>query len=134
MRSDPLRVLIDCETSGAVRLAAQLSLFAWADPPPPKPAPRGGCGFRVWHPCACGSTHSMLFVTDPYNVLALRWWTISRHSPHTLEMMTERLIAWGLMPASPGPDRWKFRSRTFDGIANACADQWGGWAQQEARA
>ena len=27
--------------------------------------------------------------------------------------------------APPGPDRWRFRSRTFDGIAAACADQWG---------
>ncbi len=36
--------------------------------------------------------------------------------------------------ASPGPDRWKLRSRTFQGIANACADQWGGAAQQEERA
>ena len=26
----------------------------------------------------------------------------------------------------PGPDRWKERSRTFAGIAEACADQWGG--------
>lgn len=25
----------------------------------------------------------------------------------------------------PGPDRWKERSRTFAGIAEACADQWG---------
>ena len=25
----------------------------------------------------------------------------------------------------PGPDRWKNRSRTFKGIANAMADQWG---------
>lgn len=25
----------------------------------------------------------------------------------------------------PGPDRWKNRSRTFEGIANAMADQWG---------
>jgi site-specific DNA-cytosine methylase len=25
----------------------------------------------------------------------------------------------------PGPDRWKERSRTFDGIAAAMADQWG---------
>ena len=25
----------------------------------------------------------------------------------------------------PGPDRWRERSRTFDGIANAMADQWG---------
>lgn len=28
----------------------------------------------------------------------------------------------------PGPDRWKERSRTFDGIAAAMADQWGGLA------
>ena len=28
-----------------------------------------------------------------------------------------------LMP--PGPDRWKERSRTFQGIADAMADQWG---------
>lgn len=27
--------------------------------------------------------------------------------------------------ASPGPDRWKERSRTLQGIANAMADQWG---------
>lgn len=25
----------------------------------------------------------------------------------------------------PGPDRWKERSRTFDGVAQAMADQWG---------
>lgn len=34
--------------------------------------------------------------------------------------------------ASPGPDRWRFRSRTFAGVAEACADQWGGWAAEEA--
>ena len=26
----------------------------------------------------------------------------------------------------PGPDRWKERSRTFQGVADAMADQWGG--------
>ena len=31
---------------------------------------------------------------------------------------------------SPGPDRWKNRSRTLEGIANAMADQWGGLATQ----
>ena len=35
--------------------------------------------------------------------------------------------------ASPGPDRWKFRSRTFEGIAAAAADQWGGWASAQER-
>lgn len=30
--------------------------------------------------------------------------------------------------ASPGPDRWKLRSRTYPGMAAACAIQWGGWA------
>lgn len=29
---------------------------------------------------------------------------------------------------SPGPDRWKERSRTFQGIAEAMADQWGQYA------
>ncbi len=28
--------------------------------------------------------------------------------------------------APPGPDRWRFRSRTFEGVAAACADQWAG--------
>jgi len=27
--------------------------------------------------------------------------------------------------ASPSPDRWKIRSKTFPGIARAMADQWG---------
>ncbi|RLK55904.1 hypothetical protein BCL79_0276 [Stenotrophomonas rhizophila] len=30
---------------------------------------------------------------------------------------------------APGPDRWKERSRTFEGIAEAMADQWGDVAQ-----
>ena len=34
--------------------------------------------------------------------------------------------------APPGPDRWKIRSRTFQGVAEACADQWGAHALQEA--
>ena len=33
--------------------------------------------------------------------------------------------------ASPGPDRWRIRSRTFTGIAAAMASQWGGDARQE---
>lgn len=33
---------------------------------------------------------------------------------------------------SPGPDRWRERSRFFTGIADAMADQWGGWALREA--
>jgi hypothetical protein len=32
----------------------------------------------------------------------------------------------------PGPDRWKERSRSFQGIADAMADQWGAIAQQVA--
>jgi hypothetical protein len=31
-----------------------------------------------------------------------------------------------LMP--PSPDRWKERSRTYEGVAEAMADQWGGYA------
>jgi hypothetical protein len=35
---------------------------------------------------------------------------------------------------SPGPDRWKERSRFFPGIASAMAAQWGGFALQETAA
>lgn len=34
--------------------------------------------------------------------------------------------------APPGPDRWKDRSRTFPGIAEAMADQWGAILEAEA--
>jgi hypothetical protein len=32
---------------------------------------------------------------------------------------------------SPGPDRWRERSRFFTGIAEAMADQWGGYAVEQ---
>lgn len=35
---------------------------------------------------------------------------------------------------SPGPDRWKERSRFFPGIAAAMADQWGGLVESEVAA
>lgn len=34
--------------------------------------------------------------------------------------------------ASPGPDRAERRSRFFPGLADAMADQWGGWAREVA--
>jgi hypothetical protein len=36
--------------------------------------------------------------------------------------------------ASPGPDRWKERSRTLPGIAAAMADQWGTYVEPQLRA
>lgn len=40
--------------------------------------------------------------------------------------------AWSAVHrAPPGPDRWKIRSRTFDGIAQAMAHQWGGYALEQ---
>lgn len=45
---------------------------------------------------------------------------------------TEDHKAWSAIHrAPPGPDRWRFRSRTFSGIAAAMADQWGGPAAVE---
>lgn len=35
--------------------------------------------------------------------------------------------------ASPGPDRWKIRSKTFPGMAAAWADQWGAAAMEQMR-
>jgi hypothetical protein len=41
----------------------------------------------------------------------------------------------GVFRCPPGPDRWRIRSRTFQGVAEAMAEQWGGWAlEQEGRA
>ena len=40
----------------------------------------------------------------------------------TLPISQRSRVHW--MP--PGPDRWKERSRTFQGIADAMAEQWGG--------
>lgn len=39
---------------------------------------------------------------------------------------TEEYKKWSMVHrASPGPNRWKMRSRTFPGIAAAMAEQWG---------
>lgn len=40
---------------------------------------------------------------------------------------TDAHKAWSAIHrASPGPGRWKVRSKTFSGVAKAMADQWGG--------
>jgi hypothetical protein len=40
--------------------------------------------------------------------------------------------AWSdIHRASPGPDRWKFRSATPPGVAQALADQWGGFVETQ---
>ena len=48
----------------------------------------------------------------------------------SLPKLTPTNIVNGRAPrvhfASPGPERWKERSRTMQGIADAMADQWGG--------
>ena len=44
---------------------------------------------------------------------------------------TDAHKAWSSVHrASPGADRWKLRSRTFQGVADACADQWAGMADE----
>ncbi|MGO4854463.1 hypothetical protein [Phaeovulum sp. W22_SRMD_FR3] len=59
----------------------------------------------------------------------------NRLTPPKKAQEPDRHKAWSAIHrAPPGPDRWKFRSRSFTGIAEACANQWGGYAQeQEAR-
>lgn len=40
--------------------------------------------------------------------------------------------AWSAIHrAPPGPDRWKFRSKTFPGMAAAWAAQWGGYSADQ---
>ena len=44
---------------------------------------------------------------------------------------SDEWTAWSAIHrAPPGPDRWRIRSRTFAGVADASADQWGGYAVQ----
>jgi site-specific DNA-cytosine methylase len=55
-----------------------------------------------------------------------------------LPKLQPTLIVEGRSPrvhyASPGPERWKERSRTLQGIADAMAEQWGGEAHLTAQA
>ena len=45
---------------------------------------------------------------------------------------TEAHKEWSMIHrASPGPDRARLRSKTFDGIAHAAALQWGGYANED---
>ncbi|SIS98171.1 hypothetical protein [Paracoccus saliphilus] len=41
---------------------------------------------------------------------------------------------WNAVHRAPrgGPDRWRLRSRTYEGVADACADQWGRHAMEVA--
>lgn len=42
------------------------------------------------------------------------------------------VMSCDLLPTdAPGPDRWKERSKTFSGIGEAMANQWGGSVQME---
>lgn len=48
---------------------------------------------------------------------------------------TEEHKAWSRVHRMPpGPNRWRERSRTFQGLADAMADQWGGWAEERSTA
>lgn len=49
---------------------------------------------------------------------------------HPTDVVAGRASRVHLEP--PGPDRWKNRSRTYAGIADAMADQWGGIALEQA--
>jgi hypothetical protein len=56
---------------------------------------------------------------------------------HNLPLLKPTNIVEGRIPRvhlePPGPERWKNRSRTFPGIAEAMAEQWGAaWDKQEA--
>ncbi|MGO4854899.1 hypothetical protein [Phaeovulum sp. W22_SRMD_FR3] len=56
----------------------------------------------------------------------------NRLSPPRKAQEPDRHKAWSAIHrAPPGPDRWKFRSRSFTGIAEACANQWGGCAREQ---
>lgn len=58
------------------------------------------------------------------------WWQDAAARADAGDRGPQALV--GCPPRPPGPDRWKFRSRTFEGVAAACASQWAGTAQEAA--
>jgi hypothetical protein len=53
--------------------------------------------------------------------------------PPPKEMSLQEKREWNAIHrAAPGPDRWRVRSLTFQGIADAMADQWGALGEREA--
>jgi len=140
----PMKILVGCETSGVVRRA-----FA-------------ARGHDVWScdllPAEDGSNRHIIgdvrdYFADGWDLLAVlhppctrvcnsgvRWLSVPPPLVATNKLTppqpgTAEHKAWSRVHrASPGPDRWKERSRTYDGIAAAMADQWGGYAIEQARA
>ena len=52
--------------------------------------------------------------------------------PPPKDMTLEEKRIWNAVHrAAPGPDRWRIRSLTFQGIADAMAEQWGGKILEE---
>ena len=49
------------------------------------------------------------------------------------KIISKDLITYDIHLASPSPDRWKLRSKTFEGIAEAMAIQWGNYIKKQER-
>jgi len=68
---------------------------------------------------------------DPYRKRTC-FWTRGLPPLRPTSAMTASSAEAACHRAPPSPDRWKDRSRTYPGIANAIADQWGGLMQEAA--
>jgi site-specific DNA-cytosine methylase len=94
-----------------------------------------------------GESHTLrIAIENPIGVLSTKWrkpdqiiqpWQFGHGETKATCLWLKNLpklvptkIVEGRIPrvhyASPGPDRWKERSRTLPGIADAMAQQWGG--------
>ncbi|MDI1303015.1 MAG: hypothetical protein PSX71_14010 [bacterium] len=69
-----------------------------------------------------------LLVADPSNRYPGRW-VIDPRNGKTVERWSNQTDS-GQNNLPPSKDRWKDRSRTYQGIADAMADQWGGGTVQ----
>lgn len=66
----------------------QLSLLDLMRDPPWRNAPRHG--WRVYHPCACGRTHTGVYLSYPWEMVSLRHWRVTEPCAATAAMMAER--------------------------------------------
>lgn len=124
-----MRVLIACEFSGIVRDAfierghdaTSCDLLPTERPGPHIRGDVLDLLYDEWgYPSEYALTIDLLIAHPPCTYLAnsgVRWLYGGRGSRRPR-----------VHHASPGPDRWKERSRTLQGIADAMVDQWGSLA------
>lgn len=128
-----MKVLIACEFSGAVREAFRsLGHDAWSCDLLPSELP----GKHIWGDVlkVLDAGWDLVIAHPPCTALAAsgaRWFE-SKRRDGTQDAAVSFFLSFvdcartpRVHHMAPGPNRWRERSRTYSGLANAMASQWG---------